>query len=321
MLKILTYISKINKNDKENKILFDTCMRNIKISFEEEENKVKYEEYFFNGISSPKDIEFKDIDINSFKINWKIDDINILNIDKNKIKFKIEIRKENTNDNFNKIYEGNEMNYLINNLESNTNYEIRICSVYNDINSIWSEIKKVKTKFDSLILKESNRIDEFIKKIYEWSGYNNMKLLYRGTRDGMNANYFHNKCNNQGPTISLFKNDKGNIFGGYASIDWTSCNSWKLAPDSFLFTLTNIHGTEPAKFPNSNTDKSIYDYSNCGPSFGAVRDIYTLENSSSGTDFPRSYKDIINKGKSIFTGDLNNSYINLKEIEVFKIFK
>jgi len=166
----------------------DTCMRNIKINFEEKENKIKYEEYFFNGIPSPKNIEFKDIDIdiNSLKIYWKIDDINILNIDKNKIKFKIEIRKENNDDNFNKIYEGNEMNYLINNLDSNTNYEIRICSIYNNINSIWSEIKKVKTnEFDSLILKESKRNDEFIRKIYEWSGCNNMKLLYRGTRDGM----------------------------------------------------------------------------------------------------------------------------------------
>ena len=48
MLKILTYISKINKNKKEMKKLNDTCMRNIKISFEEKENKVKYEGYFFN---------------------------------------------------------------------------------------------------------------------------------------------------------------------------------------------------------------------------------------------------------------------------------
>ena len=48
MIKILTYASKINKNDKEIKKLFDTCMRNIKIYFEEKENKVKYEEYFFN---------------------------------------------------------------------------------------------------------------------------------------------------------------------------------------------------------------------------------------------------------------------------------
>ena len=48
MLKILTYISRINKNEKEMKKLFNTLMRNIKISFEKKENKVKYEEYFFN---------------------------------------------------------------------------------------------------------------------------------------------------------------------------------------------------------------------------------------------------------------------------------
>ena len=321
MLKILTYISKINKNEKEMKKLNNTCMRNIKINFEEKENKIKYEEYFFNGIPSPKDIEFKDIDINSLKVNWKIDDINILNIDKNKIKFKIEIRKENNDDNFNKIYEGNEMNYLINNLDSNTNYEIRICSVYNDINSIWSEIKKVKTnEFDSLILKESNRVDEFIRKIYEWSGCNNMKLLYRGTRDGMEGNYFHNKCNNQGPTISLFKNDKGYIFGGYASIDWTGNGDYKSAPDSFIFTLTNIHGTEPTKFPNSNTSYSIYDHSNYGPTFGnyAIK----IYKNSTYAHF-QSYQDVLGKGNSIFTGDLNNDNINfkLKEIEVFKIYK
>jgi len=322
MLKLLTYTSKINKNEKEMKKLNHTYMRNIKISFEEKENKIKYEEYFFNGIPSPKDIEFKDIDINSFKVYWKIDDINLLNIDK--IKFKIEIRKENSDDNFNKIYKGNELNYLINNLNNNTNYEIRICSVYNDINSIYSEIKKVKTnEYISLILGESKRYDEFIKKIYEWSGCNNMKLLYRGTRDGMESNYFHNKCNNQGPTISLFKNEKGYIFGGYASTDWTSSGGIKSAPESFIFTLTNIHGTEPTKFPNSNTNYSIFDYFDCGPTFGGGWDIYTFYKYSSGADFPYSYKDILGKGKSIFTGDLDNDnkYFKLKEIEVFKIFK
>ena len=260
--------------------------------------------------------------INSLKVYWKIEDINLINIDKNKIKFKIEIRKENSDDNFNKIYEGNEMNYLINNLDSNTNYEIKICSVYNDINSIWSDIMKVKTnEYISLILKESKRYDEFIRKIYEWSGYNNMKLLYRGTRDGMEANIFHNKCNNQGPTISLFKNDKGYIFGGYASTDWTSCNNWKSAPESFIFTLTNIHGTEPTKFPNSGAYCIIYNSSTYGPNFGG-HDIYTNKDDSYA-NFPNSYKDILSKGKSIFTGDLNNSniYFNLKEIEVFKIFK
>jgi len=148
-----------------------------------------------------------------------------------------------------------------------------------------------------------------------------MKLLYRGTRDGIGSNYFHNKCNNQGPTISLFKNEKGNIFGGYTSTDWTSVNSYKSAPDSFIFTLTNIHGTEPTKFPNSDSRYSIYDHSSHGPTFGGGHDIQ-IYNNGTYTNFPYSYEDILGKGKSIFTGDLNNSnqYFKLNEIEVFKIF-
>ena len=61
MIKILAYISKINKNDKEMNAFFNTLMRNIKISFEEKENRIKYNEYFFNGFPFPKEIEFKDI--------------------------------------------------------------------------------------------------------------------------------------------------------------------------------------------------------------------------------------------------------------------
>ena len=36
----------------------------------------------------------------------------------------------------------------------------------------------------------------------------------------MSADTFHNKCHNKGPTINLFKNEKGYIFGGYMSINW-----------------------------------------------------------------------------------------------------
>ena len=149
-----------------------------------------------------------------------------------------------------------------------------------------------------------------------------MKLLFRGTRDGMDNICFHNKCNNQGPTISLFKNEKGNIFGGYASTDWTSINNYKSAPDSFIFTLTNIHGTEPTKFPNSDSRYSIYDSSDRGPTFGSGHDIRIYKNGSYA-NFPSAYQDILGKGKSIFTGDLNNNNqsFKLKEIEVFKIFK
>jgi hypothetical protein len=69
------------------------------------------------------------------------------------------------------------MNYQINNLEKNTNYEIEICSIYKDIISDWTKLKIKTSSIDSLIINESERRDEFIKKLYEWSGYYKMELI------------------------------------------------------------------------------------------------------------------------------------------------
>ena len=332
MIKTLSYVSKINKSKKEMDKLTKELMKNIKISFIEEESKIKYEEYYFNGIPIPKNIEIKDICTNSFKVFWKLEDINLLNIDKNKIKYNIEIRKENENEKFKKIYEDNNNNYLINNnLEKNTNYEIRICSIYNGARSNWSEIKKVKTKkinVDSLILNEIEKGEEYLEKLYEWSGYKNMELLYRGTRDGSGANIFHNKCDNQGPTICLCKNEKGNIFGGYASISWTSAGGdYKSANGCFLFTLTNIYGTEPTKFPNTNQNKAVYHNSSLGPVFGSAYNLKIvsdyLNNNNSYAYIGGSYndyQDVLGKGNSVFSGDVNTEYFKLKELEVFKVY-
>ena len=141
--KILSYVSKMNKNKKIMNNLLQDLMRNIKITFQEETANIKYEEYFFNGIPNPKNIEFKDIETNSFKIIWKIDDLNLLNFKKDDLKFRIELRKANTKEKFEQIYEGNAFEFIAQNLIKNTNYEIRICSFYNDLFSNWSEIKKL----------------------------------------------------------------------------------------------------------------------------------------------------------------------------------
>jgi len=318
MIKQLNYISNINKNQKEMKLLYQQPMKNIKILFNEKESNIKYEEYYFNGLSIPKDIEFSDIVFDRFKISWKIDDIKMLNIE---IKYKIEIRKEN--DKFKLIYEGNNNNYIINNLDDNTNYEIRLCSFYNNIISEWTQIYKIKTKeFSSVILNNNEKKKEYINKILEWSGNKSMELIYRGTRDGMTAYNFHNKCDNKGKTICLFLNDKDNIFGGYSSIPWTNNGGDKTSNDCFLFTLSNIYNTEPTKFPYVQ-ERSVFHNSNYGPAFGAGSDLFLYNNFTSdntnGSGFPYSFQDTLGKGKSIFTGDFNNKYFKLKEIEVFKI--
>ena len=98
----------------------------------------------------------------------------------------------------------------------------------------------------------------------------------------------------------------------------------KTANDCFLFTLNNIYNTEPTKFPYVK-GRSVGHYSSYGPIFGDGTDLYLYNNftndNSNGSCFPYSYQDTLGKGKSIFTGDSNNSnsYFKLKEVEVFKI--
>ena len=327
MIKKLNYISNINKNQKQMKILIQQPIKNLKILYNENERQIKYEEYYFNGIPIPKNIQITNKNTNSFKLSWEIDNINLLNIDNKQIKYKVELKKEK--EDFILSYEGNNNNCIINNLKSNTNYEIRICSFYNQTISDWTEIYKIKTKkiVDSSILNNCEREKEFINKLLEWTGSKSMELLYRGTKDGMTAQNFHNKCDNKGKTICLCLNDKNNIFGGYSSIPWANNGGNKTSNDCFLFTLTNIYNTEPTKFKYIK-ERSVYHDANYGPVFGAGTDLYFGDNSgnftlqnSNGSKFPCSYEDSLGKGRTVFTGDFNNNnqYIKIKEIEVFRL--
>ena len=327
---ILSYVSKINKNKKDMKKIINESMTNIKIAFDKERKDIKFNEYIFNR-SPPRDIQITDIYTNSFQVSWKLDEIDGNNLNKNQNIFRVEIRKGDPNEKFVQVYEGKENKCQINNLNSDTNYDLRICCVENKIIiSDWTEIKKIKTiklnlNVDSIILEGSGKKDVFLKKIYSWCGFENMELLYRGTRDGMTASKFHQKCDNQGPTICLYQNDKGNIFGGYSSISWASQGGYVIDQNTFLFTLSNIYNTEPTKFKSKKENNKVYHSNERGPTFGSNQDIWIppdfINRKSEVINFPKSYDDSIGKGKSIFTGDFNNNegYFKMKEIEVFKL--
>ena len=113
MIKVLSYVSKINSNKKETNDLLGKLMKNLNLSFQEEETSIKYIDYFFNGLPIPKDIQINDIDIISAKLTWNIDDTNIINLDKNKLNYKVEIRKFESNEKLKQIYEGNNKEFLV----------------------------------------------------------------------------------------------------------------------------------------------------------------------------------------------------------------
>lgn len=156
-----------------------------------------------------------------------------------------------------------------------------------------------------------------------------MKLLYKGSRDGSLSINFHEKCDNQNPTITLFKNDKGHIFGGFTSIPWSVDKFFQEDKDSFIFTLTNKFKTKPTKFLVNQKGGIICNQNN-GPSFSPRQSFFKVEEydilvkkdflkEKSISNFPVGYEDILHKNYSIFTSS-RQCLFQLEEIEVFKLF-
>ena len=56
IIRTLSYIAKINSNLKYSNSLLVTLMKNLDVKFQEKPTTIKYEEYFFNGIQSTKNI-------------------------------------------------------------------------------------------------------------------------------------------------------------------------------------------------------------------------------------------------------------------------
>ena len=205
-------------------------------------------------------------------------------------------------------------------------------------------IENEDTYFESKILGYDSCYQEILK---EWlkrpnpylgeNAFNNISLLYRGSRDGFEARKFHSKCDMKGRTLVIIKSKDGYIFGGYSTISWES-TKWngKCGKDNnarrqgygfeFVFTLKNPHSIPPSKY---NMKKDWLDHSICcdinlGPIFGCndiriENNCNTNNNSFSYYDFnpgEYSFNDTTGKKRLLFTG---SSTYKVEEIEVFKI--
>jgi hypothetical protein len=97
------------------------------------------------------------------------------------------------------------------------------------------------------------------------------KLLVRGTRDGFDAQTFHLKCDNQGPTFVIMKIAiSGEVIGGFNPIKWQIGTGHLETRDSFLFSFGNRGRIEDAKISRvlrANYAITLKD-ENYGPCFG-----------------------------------------------------
>jgi hypothetical protein len=149
--------------------------------------------------------------------------------------------------------------------------------------------------------------DSFNKVKYEF------KLLYRSSRDGLNATTFHQKCDNITKTLVVGKIHGSNqIIGGYNPLNWNGKNEWKRTTESFIFNINNKNDiTNEILFSyvnNNDYNHAIWCNSSYLPTFGYCFSIhFTLSGDIIGTD-SRTYNDI-----SIVEGS------KFDELEVFQI--
>jgi len=170
---------------------------------------------------------------------------------------------------------------------------------------------------DSKILQNDDQKEMLTKWIAEVYPKDKQKisfeLLYRGTRDGMGANSFHNKCDNKSPTVIIGKSSKGNVFGGYNSISWTGSNLWKADNKAFIFSITHKTIHDKQLLPKY----TIYDSTDHGPIFGNGHDICLSKEYGYNSlgNFTYELPQEVNKD-TYFAGE---HYFNLVEIEVFAV--
>ncbi|CDW74411.1 UNKNOWN [Stylonychia lemnae] len=109
------------------------------------------------------------------------------------------------------------------------------------------------------------------------------QFLYKATRDGFKAADFHEKCDNQGPTISFILSEAGQVFGGYSSISWESPehNQDLCDKNAFIFQLTKHSLHKQYR----NFDGAVGHYKNYLQVFGiGESDFVIKENSDQFSD-------------------------------------
>ncbi|KAK8814134.1 hypothetical protein WA158_007996 [Blastocystis sp. Blastoise] len=178
---------------------------------------------------------------------------------------------------------------------------------------------------DSLIL--TNETSSILNRWLD--GNKSWKLLYRGSQDGFTGKIFHDKCDNQGETVTIIRNnDYGHkyIFGGYTSCSWCTSGKWEYDPKAFIFTLQNPLHHPAIKFNTSDPSNSLYCNESCGPSFGLGCDLYVSDKCNevryNYIHFSYGYgPDTTKQGWKLFLEDKGEDsyYFTVDEIEVYGI--
>ena len=175
------------------------------------------------------------------------------------------------------------------------------------------EYLKIKNDLNisSLIIGNNFDYQLNLKQLIEPKKKISFQLLFRMTRDGDDFKKFHELCDNQGPTVTLFQLEDNNILGFFTPLNWNTSSNWISDPRMFHFSLNkNIKSMK-----SKNNQRGMF----CHPSYGPCSDFFMIWNGVTMKKpcidpFAQSYDNCEN----LYPGKQKDRY-NCLELEVFKI--
>ena len=302
------YISNKNKIEYESKfdisyikkvklfILYDTineCLEEINSGINTGKSYLVEEKNYINIFIPLNNIKFNEI---NFKVDLK-ENINIVNNKEiNELK---NVIKDQNNDIINLKNKVNQLEILVN--------DLLICKrdilgkITFKINS-----KIVDSYFNIILIKNwINNINNESSKIIK------AKLLYKLSKDGDSIDTFHQKCDNNSPTLLLVETTNGRKFGGYTTCVWSVNKGGKKDGKTFLFSLDEKKLYKKKK--EHENERDIYCRKDAGPTFGG-NDLYFYQTLKKGySASPYYFLDKNDLAKNI------KDDFDIKEIEIFKI--
>ena len=236
-LKKLYYIIEMKKKEEETKNFIKKKIKNYSICFDNKYNDISFDEYYFNVIPIPKDINYE-IKGDNLLLTWKIGDSKI----EEPYEYIIQINVNNKE----KIYKTPFNQFLLEKYESNVEYEVKIRVSSDDEFGDWSEIKNFK--IDS----NSNNTNIFFT-----SGLFNSKNNDNDNKKNYNIFVGPNPINNTFDFSNNNKNDKSlNLFSNFKAAEKNLFDSYnKDEKKESLFGNSYING-KLSLFEDSNKEKN-----------------------------------------------------------------
>jgi len=299
IVKIQKIFTKIRNviNEKEDKLLLELNEKFAQIHFDQNKLKKieKLPEIIKTNLNKGKTV---DKDWNSdYKLNSLINDCITIEKELDNINKEIEyMNKYNTNKKIKFIPEDE---YQINTFLERLNNFGKIIMDNEDIFNISHIINYNKEYSDSL---------------RNWINKDNISinLLYRLSRDGDKTSKFHELCDNQGPTLTLFHTFDDNKVGFFTPLEWDSNSGWKHDMNTFIFSLS-----QNKKYDKINEEYSIACENRLGPYAQGLGCNYEMKRI---THYSRSINSYFKNGHDILpSNNIYEMHYDLLELEVFKI--